>query len=209
MSTLLTIIHVVTCVFLIIVVLLQAGKGGGMGIAFGGGGSQTVFGSSGAGNFLTRLTAIFAGLFMITSLGLARLSSAQDSTRLQQLAEKKAAAKKAEDERKDKVKTDIEKAREAIEKATGLNVAAPPDGAPPPPSAEIDGVKLDMPPVPPAPKPGDAPKPSSATTKPEGDAAGAAGPGSSKPAPAPPESLRKKKKPAKEPAAAPDENATP
>src|SRR4029079_9633651 len=59
MNTFLTIIHILVCVFLILVVLLQAGKGGGMGIAFGGGGgSQTVFGSSGAGNFLTRLTSI-------------------------------------------------------------------------------------------------------------------------------------------------------
>ena len=59
MNTFLTIVHLIVCVFLILVVLLQAGKGGGMGIAFGGGGgSQTVFGSSGAGNFLTRLTSL-------------------------------------------------------------------------------------------------------------------------------------------------------
>ena len=68
MITFLTILHVIVCLFLILVVLLQAGKGGGMGIAFGGGGSQTVFGSSGAGNFLTRLTSITAVLFMLTSL---------------------------------------------------------------------------------------------------------------------------------------------
>ena len=61
MVTFLKVIHITVCVFLILVVLLQAGKGGGMGIAFGGGGgSQTVFGSSGAGNFLTRLTSITA-----------------------------------------------------------------------------------------------------------------------------------------------------
>ena len=60
MITFLTIVHIAVCLFLILVVLLQAGKGGGMGIAFGGGGSQTVFGSSGAGNFLTRLTSITA-----------------------------------------------------------------------------------------------------------------------------------------------------
>jgi len=72
MHTFLTVLHVIVCVFLILVVLLQAGKGGGMGIAFGGSGSQTVFGSSGAGNFLTRLTSITAVIFMVTSLGLAR-----------------------------------------------------------------------------------------------------------------------------------------
>ena len=79
MVTFLTVLHVLVCVFLILVVLLQAGKGGGMGIAFGGGGSQTVFGSSGAGNFLTRLTSITAAIFLITSLGLAHFSSQQDS----------------------------------------------------------------------------------------------------------------------------------
>ena len=56
-------IHVLACLFLIVVVLLQTGKGADMGAVFGGG-SQTLFGSSGAGNFLTKLTtgtAIAAG----------------------------------------------------------------------------------------------------------------------------------------------------
>src|SRR5262245_37340181 len=95
MVTFLTIVHVFVCLFLILVVLLQAGKGGGMGIAFGGAGSQTVFGSSGAGNFLTKLTSITAAIFLVTSLGLAHFSSQQDSKRLQKLAEQKAAEKEA------------------------------------------------------------------------------------------------------------------
>src|SRR5213080_4767352 len=98
MTTFLTVIHVIVCTFLILVVLLQAGKGGGMGIAFGGGGgSQTVFGSSGAGNFLTRLTAICATIFFCNSLALAYMSSQSDSKRLQQIAEKKAVEKKVQD----------------------------------------------------------------------------------------------------------------
>ena len=99
-------------VFLILVVLLQAGKGGGMGIAFGGGGgSQTVFGSSGAGNFLTRLTSITAVIFMVTSLVLAHYSSQQDSKRLQRLAEKKAdRARRPRTSALDKLKTELEKA---------------------------------------------------------------------------------------------------
>ncbi|HVV52619.1 MAG TPA: preprotein translocase subunit SecG, partial [Polyangia bacterium] len=110
MITLLTVIHVLVCLFLILVVLLQAGKGGGMGIAFGGGGgSQTVFGSSGAGNFLTRLTSITAAIFLLTSLALAHFSSQQDSRRLQRLAERKTAEKKADDARAQQLKTDIEK----------------------------------------------------------------------------------------------------
>src|SRR5205823_13010629 len=104
MVTFLTILHVFVCLFLILVVLLQAGKGGCMGIAFGGGGSQTVFGSSGAGNFLTRLTSITAAIFLITSLGLAHFSSQQDSRRLQHLAEQKQLEKKADEDRAAKLK---------------------------------------------------------------------------------------------------------
>ena len=74
--TLLNVIHVVACLFLILVVLLQQGKGGGLS-GMGGGGAQ-VFGGSGAGNFMTRLTAICAAVFMLTSLSLAYLSSAGD-----------------------------------------------------------------------------------------------------------------------------------
>ena len=72
-------IHIFACVFLIAVVLLQTGKGADMGAVFGGGSSETVFGSSGAGNFLTKLTTGIAILFMLTSLvmtyGLARQTS--------------------------------------------------------------------------------------------------------------------------------------
>src|SRR5215831_2062331 len=113
MVTFLSIVHVFVCLFLILVVLLQAGKGGGMGIAFGGAGSQTVFGSSGAGNFLTKLTSITAAVFLVTSLGLAHYSSQQDSRRLQKLAERKAVEKKADDERAEKLKSELDKARAA------------------------------------------------------------------------------------------------
>jgi len=65
-----TVIHIIACLFLIGVVLLQQGKGADMGAVFGGS-SQTIFGSSGAGNFLTRLTAAAAVTFMLTSLTLA------------------------------------------------------------------------------------------------------------------------------------------
>jgi preprotein translocase subunit SecG len=64
-----TIIHVVVSVGLILVVLLQTGKGAEVGAVFGGS-SSTIFGSSGAGNFLTRLTTGMAIVFMITSLTL-------------------------------------------------------------------------------------------------------------------------------------------
>ena len=76
-QTLLTVIHIFVCFFLILVVLLQQGRGGGMGSAMGGATAQ-VFGGRGAGNFMTRLTAICAIIFMATSMSLAYLSSAGD-----------------------------------------------------------------------------------------------------------------------------------
>ena len=67
--TLLIIIHVLSCIFLVTVVLLQQGKGADIGAVFGGS-SQTLFGSSGAGNLLTKLTSATAIIFMLTSLSL-------------------------------------------------------------------------------------------------------------------------------------------
>jgi len=76
METLVKILHVIVCLFLMLTVLLQAGKGGGMGAAFGGGSSMgTVFGGSGAGNFLRRLTVGAAVIFMITSMTLAWMAT--------------------------------------------------------------------------------------------------------------------------------------
>jgi len=66
-SYIVPVIHVFACLFLIVVVLLQTGKGADMGAVFGGG-SQTLFGSGGAGNLLTKLTTGTAIAFMITSL---------------------------------------------------------------------------------------------------------------------------------------------
>ena len=75
MHIVVTVVHVLTCALLIGVVLLQQGKGADMGAVFGGS-SSTIFGSGGAGNFLTRLTTGLAVVFMVTSLVLT-YSSAQ------------------------------------------------------------------------------------------------------------------------------------
>ena len=75
MSIFLIIIHITVCIALIMIVLLQTGKGADMGAAFGGGSSQTLFGSTGASTFLSKATTAAAIIFMITSLGLAYLSS--------------------------------------------------------------------------------------------------------------------------------------
>jgi preprotein translocase subunit SecG len=71
MSIVLIAIHVVVCIALIMIVLLQTGKGADMGAAFGVGSSQTLFGSTGAGTFMGKLTTVVAVVFMLTSLVLA------------------------------------------------------------------------------------------------------------------------------------------
>ena len=78
LTTLLDILHIAVCAFLMLVVLLQQGKGGGMGAAFGGGATAQVFGGRGAGKILTRATAACAGVFMLTSVTLAYVSSSGD-----------------------------------------------------------------------------------------------------------------------------------
>ena len=75
MHTAIIIVHVLCTLFLILVILLQTGKGAAMGSGLGAGSSQTMFGSSGAGNFLTKMTTAIATLFMITSLTLGIMST--------------------------------------------------------------------------------------------------------------------------------------
>ena len=71
MYTLMIIIHVVVSFALILIVLLQTGKGAEMGAGFGGGSNQTIFGSRGAATFLSKITTGAAVMFMLTSLSLA------------------------------------------------------------------------------------------------------------------------------------------
>ena len=75
MTILLTIIHVLVCFFLVVVVLLQSGKAADLAGAFGGMGSQTVFGPRGSATVLSKATTIAAALFMVTSLTLSILST--------------------------------------------------------------------------------------------------------------------------------------
>ncbi len=74
MSIFLIILHIGVCIALIMIVLLQTGKGADMGAAFGGGSSQTLFGSTGASTFLGKATTVAAVIFMLTSLVLAYMS---------------------------------------------------------------------------------------------------------------------------------------
>ena len=75
MGVIITILHIVVALFLILVVLLQTGKRADLAGAFGGGGSQTAFGTRGAVTILSKLTTAAAVAFMLTSLGLSLLTS--------------------------------------------------------------------------------------------------------------------------------------
>ena len=96
MDTLITVLHVLAAFSLILTVLLQAGKGAAMGSGLGGGSSQTMFGSSGAGNFLTKLTTGIAILFMVTSLTLATISNKNKSRSVIQSVEESVPGNTAE-----------------------------------------------------------------------------------------------------------------
>jgi preprotein translocase subunit SecG len=75
MTILFTFIHVIVCLFLIVVVLLQSGKAADLAGAFGGMGSQTAFGPRGSATLLSKATTLAAAIFMITSLTLAILAT--------------------------------------------------------------------------------------------------------------------------------------
>ena len=70
MQTLVLVLHILAAVGIVVLVLLQHGKGADMGAAFGSGSAGSLFGSAGAANFLSRTTAILAAVFFATSLGL-------------------------------------------------------------------------------------------------------------------------------------------
>ncbi len=82
MEAMFTILHVIVCIFLVAVVLLQRGRGAQVGAVFGGGGGATMFGSRGAGNFLTKLTTGAAIIYMFTSLSLSYLGISGADERL-------------------------------------------------------------------------------------------------------------------------------
>jgi preprotein translocase subunit SecG len=135
MSVVLVVLHIFVCIFLIAVVLLQRGRGAEIGAVFGGGASTTVFGSRGAGNFLTKLTTASAAIFMITSLALSYLWTRGSGERLFTEPESAAPAP-------------VEKPLiEELGQAPAVEPGAPP--APPAPAAQS--------PAPPAQSPAPAP----------------------------------------------------
>ena len=80
MTVLLVVLYVLVCIFLVLVVLLQQGKGADLAGAFGGGGSQTSFGPRSASNIMHRMTTVFFIFFVVLSLALAILSGKQGTS---------------------------------------------------------------------------------------------------------------------------------
>lgn len=78
LSTLVLIVHLIVCLFLIVIVLIQGGKGAEMGAAFGGS-SQTLFGARGAATFFSKMTTVAAVVFMLTSFLLSIVQSRSGS----------------------------------------------------------------------------------------------------------------------------------
>ncbi len=130
LQTFFTIVHILACLILMFVVLLQQGKGGGMGAAFGGATTQ-VFGGRGAGNILTRATAVCAATFMLTCIYLAHESSGDDRALRARIAQ-------------DSKKGDKGQKREKQDSPPPSGAAGTPSGTPAP---------SDAPPSPDAPKP--------------------------------------------------------
>ena len=77
LQTVVIVVHLLVALALVVLVLLQQGKGADAGASFGSGASATVFGSQGSTTFLSRFTAILAGVFFLTSLGLAYFATQQ------------------------------------------------------------------------------------------------------------------------------------
>jgi preprotein translocase subunit SecG len=151
MSTLLTVLHVIVCLFLILTILLQSGKGGGMGAAFGGGNAATVFGGSGASSFLKRLTAIAGTVFMITSMVLAFLASHNSADALEKFGdEQQSIADQKEKAREDALKN----AKPGAGSGSGLQLQLGSGATPVPPTpTPTPAPTPEKPATPPAPAP--------------------------------------------------------
>ena len=83
LETSVIVVHILVSLALVVLVLLQQGKGAEAGASFGGGASQTVFGSQGSGNFLTQSTKWLAVVFFATSIGLAYIAKEQAALSVQ------------------------------------------------------------------------------------------------------------------------------
>ncbi|TPV95603.1 MAG: preprotein translocase subunit SecG [Myxococcales bacterium FL481] len=98
MTIVITIIYVLVCIFMVLVILLQAGRGGGMGTALGGGASQSVFGGGGGADFMAKLTQGCAAAFVLCAMYLAYESAHSGSEFLKGKSQELAAEKNLADD---------------------------------------------------------------------------------------------------------------
>ncbi len=179
-QTPLAVIHIIACLFLILVVLVQPGKSGGLG-AFTGAAATQVFGGRGAGNFLTKTTWVTAAVFFLSSISLAYLSSSSDES----LAKKGGVTAP-----KDNKPTPVPalSATPPASAATPLPPISAPPVAPTPPEVPVPPASAEVP-VPPASAAPTAsapkPKPKPAKPKPAAPAPVAPTQAPAPPAPAP------------------------
>ena len=102
-------IHVLVCLILVLVVLLQSGKGADLAGAFGGGGTQTAFGSRGPASFLSKMTTVAAVVFMLTSISLSMITTRTETKSILETTGKQSAAPE----------------KKKVPSSTGAPVAAP------------------------------------------------------------------------------------
>lgn len=119
MFTFIVVIHVLACLALIAIILLQAGRGGGLSEAFGGGGVQSIFGTK-TTTFLTKTTTIAAIIFLLTCLSLAILSGRRSRSLMEREAAKREIVEildTKEEGEGEALEAEIEDLREEVEEA--------------------------------------------------------------------------------------------
>lgn len=169
MSTVITALHVLVCLFLMLTVLLQQGKGGSMGGAFGGSNAGTVFGGAGASTFLRRLTAGAAVVFMLTSMILAYLASANAGDSLEKFSNAEAKRRKQQKEADLRLYGDAGVTPDPVDAGAASIDPTPvdPNGAVAPTPAAGAEVPAEIPaPAAPTPAPAAAPTPTPAPAAP-------------------------------------------
>jgi preprotein translocase subunit SecG len=133
------ILHIIVCIILVLVVLLQSGKGADLAGAFGGGATQTAFGSRGPASFLSKMTTIAAVIFMVTCIVLSMIATKTESKSVleskkttSQPAKKAPAASQPSNQAAPRTPEQIQKEIEALNKKNQQPATTPANTQPPP-----------------------------------------------------------------------------
>lgn len=142
-ETPLTVLHIFVCFFLILVVLIQPGKSGGLGAALGGAGATQVFGGRGAGNFLSKATWACASTFFLTSIVLAYISSSADDSLKSRSVDVPTVSRDVKDPSDDNAAAGLVAADNAVDDNNPAN--APAENAPAEPAEQVGEPVADEP----------------------------------------------------------------